>query len=93
MKIHEDLVFDKSSGEIVGFVDAGDFNNKMRLLEEQCNGNDHDVIATHMLTLMIRGIFIKLNFPYAQFPTSGDYRKLAFIIIMITQLHSQVHRE
>ena len=47
MKIHEDLVFDKSSGEIVGFVDTGDFNNKMRLLEEQCNGNDYDVIATH----------------------------------------------
>ena len=47
MKIHEDLVFDKSSGEIVGFVDTGDLNNKMRLLEEQCNGNDYDVIATH----------------------------------------------
>ena len=70
MKIHEDLVFDRD-GEIVGFVDTGDFNNKLRLLEERCNGSDTDEIATHMLTLMVRGIFIKLNFPYAQFPTSG----------------------
>lgn len=72
MKIHEDLVFD-GSGKVIGFVDTGDFNNRIRLLEQRCKGSEHDEIATHMLTLMIRGIFIRLNFPYAQFPTSGDY--------------------
>lgn len=70
MKIHADLVFDKS-GEIIGFVDTGDCNNKIRSLENLCKGNKYDNIATHMLTLMVRGLFIRLNFPYAQFPTSG----------------------
>ena len=72
MKIHQDLVFDKS-GEIIGFVDTGDVNNKIRSLENFCNGESHDTIASHMLTLMVRGIFIRLDFPYAQFPTSGTY--------------------
>ena len=67
MKIHEDIVFDKS-GEVIGYVDTGDFNNKLRQFENRCKT---DVIATHMLTLMIRGIFFKLQFPYAQFPTEG----------------------
>ncbi len=73
MKIHEDLVFDRS-GEVVGFVDTGDCNNKIRALELQCNGSDHDQIATHMLTLMVRGICMRLNFPYVQFPTAGSQR-------------------
>ena len=38
MKIHQDLVFDKS-GEIIGFVDTGDVNNKIRSLENFCNGD------------------------------------------------------
>ena len=28
-------------------------------------------LATHMLTLMVRGIFINLEYPYASFPTTG----------------------
>lgn len=70
MKIHEDLVFD-TSGEIIGYVNTGDFNNKLRGFEHRCKGIETDELATHMLTLMIRGIFIKLQFPYAQFPTKG----------------------
>lgn len=65
MKIHEDLVFDKN-GKVVGFVDTGDFNNKIRQLEQRCGNNSQhtDEIATHMLTLMVRGICIKLNFSF-----------------------------
>lgn len=70
MKIHEDVVFDKS-GEIIGYVNTGDFNNKLREFELCCKGEKTDEIATHVLTLMIRGIFIKMQFPYAQFPTAG----------------------
>ena len=46
-------------------------NNKIRALENFCKGESHDTIATHMLTLMVRGLFFHLNFPYAQFPTAG----------------------
>lgn len=71
MKVHEDLVFEKS-GKVVGFVDTGEINNKLRSLEQSCKGVEHDEIATHVLTLMVRGIFMKLQFPYAQFPTTGE---------------------
>ena len=55
MKIHQDLVFDRS-GEIIGYVDTGDCNNKIRSLENLCKGKCHNTIATHMLTLMVRGL-------------------------------------
>ena len=70
VKIRSDLVFDRS-GSITGFVDMGDINNKIRALENFCKGESHDTIATHILTLMVRGLFFHLNFPYAQFPTAG----------------------
>lgn len=47
------------------------FNNKLRDFEQHCKGKKTDEIATHMLMLMIRGIFIKMQFPHAQFPTRG----------------------
>lgn len=70
MKVHEDLVFDRS-GTVIGFTDTGDINNKLRSLEQHCKGAELDEIATHMLTLMVLGIFVRLQFPYAQFPTTG----------------------
>ena len=71
MKVREDLVF-RRDGRVIGFVDTNDFNNKLRVLERQCNdGDDKEELATHILTLTVRGIFINLHFPYAQFPTTG----------------------
>ncbi len=72
MKVREDLVFDRS-GTVIGFTDTGDINNKLRSLEQCCKGAEQDEIATHMLTLMVLGIFFRLQFPYAQFPTTGAY--------------------
>ena len=76
MKIREDLVFDKHSCELVGFVNLGEINNVLTEFERQCKGETDAVfaesaVATHMLTFMVRGIFTKLEFPYAQFPTRG----------------------
>ena len=69
MKIREDLVFDKHSCELVGFVNLGEVNNILTEFERQCKGEtdvvNDDAIATHMLTFMVRGIFTKLEFPYA----------------------------
>ena len=75
MKIREDLVFDKHSCELVGFVNLGEINNVLKF-ERQCKGETDAVfaesaVATLMLTFMVRGIFTKLEFPYAQFPTRG----------------------
>lgn len=74
MKIREDLVFDKSTGEITGFIDYGEYSLDQRfvILKEQCiNQKLQDKkVATHMLTLMVRGIF-KCNFLLAHFSTQG----------------------
>ena len=75
MKIREDLVFDKSTGEVIGFIDYGEgsLDQNFVALREQCVKQrfDHSKVATHMLTLMVRGIFFKCDFPLAHFSTQG----------------------
>ena len=60
MKIREDLVFDKTTGQITGFVDYGgsSLNEYFVSLREQCKQQpglavDSATVATHMLTLML----------------------------------------
>lgn len=69
MKIKEDLVYDKHSGQLIGFMNIGDVNNQLLQLEQQCK---HETplpkLATHMLTFMVRGLLSSLDFPYASFP-------------------------
>ena len=40
-----------------------------------------DNVATHMLTFMVRGIFSNLEFPYAQFPTTGAVGHTLFTLV------------
>ena len=68
MKVKEGLVYNKHSGEMIGFTDLGDINNELLKLE---HSTDHPPIATHVLTLMVRGILFKMAFPYAHFATQG----------------------
>ena len=68
MKIKEGLVYNKQSGNVIGFTDLGDINNHLTQLE---NGYEHPSVATHVLVLMIHGAFFKLEFPYAHFGTEG----------------------
>ena len=73
MKVKESLVFDKHETEVVGFVDMGDVNNELADLERECSTTDqHPAIATHMLVLMVRGVFTGLRFPYAMQPVRGN---------------------
>ena len=76
MKIREDLVFDKHSCRLIGFVNLGDVNDSLDKFEQQCQNGERRVIseesvATHMLVFMIRGLFTNLEFVFAQFPTHG----------------------
>jgi len=66
MKIKEGLVYNKHSGKVIGFTDLGDINNELIQLEKGTD-SEHPLIATHVLVLMIHGIFFKLEFPYAHF--------------------------
>ena len=67
--IKEDLVYDKHEGTLVGFVNLGDTNNHLLQFEAALQGDSpqQQQLAKSMLVLMVRGLFSKLAFPYAQF--------------------------
>lgn len=75
MHIKEDLVFDKHSGKLIGFANLGEVNNHLIDLEQSIASQTTPKLAKTMLVFMVRGLFNKLQFPYAQFPAldlSGD---------------------
>uniref|UniRef100_A0A1X7VEP6 Transposable element P transposase-like RNase H domain-containing protein n=1 Tax=Amphimedon queenslandica TaxID=400682 RepID=A0A1X7VEP6_AMPQE len=75
MYIKEGLVYDKSTGKLVGYCDIGNINNHLLLLEKEYMGNDNSqtktVLAKTMMVLMVRGLFMDFEFPYASFPTGN----------------------
>ena len=72
MKIKENLIYDKFSGEIIGFTQLGEINNELLKLERDCKSDmDHPPLAKNLLVLMVRGIFFKLDFPYAHFASES----------------------
>ena len=65
MRIKEELVYNKHTSEVIGFIKLGDVNNQLSDLENACKSDkqhQHPAIATHMLTLMVRGLVTKLKF-------------------------------
>lgn len=76
MKIREDLVFDRN-GSVTGFVDIGKVNNDLKRLE--CTTDSVEEIASHMLTVMVRGVFTKLEHPIGHFSTNGIIHKCMIV--------------
>ena len=56
MKIEENLVYDKYSGELVGYVDLGDPDLNYSSFENS------EVLASHVMVFFIRGLESKLKF-------------------------------
>ena len=74
MRVKEDLVFDKHNGQVVGFVKLSDVDNQLSELESKYDTDQekpHPDIATHLLVLMVRGLFSHIKYPYAHFATTG----------------------
>lgn len=90
MKIKEDLVYDKYSGHIIGFTSLGDLSDIIKSLEQGCEEAVHPPLSKYILVLMVRGIFSRLEFPYAHFGTEGATADFLFPIIWeaIRQLES-----
>ncbi|XP_065673608.1 uncharacterized protein LOC136090694 [Hydra vulgaris] len=65
IRIQDNLVFDKSSGELIGYVDLGDPEINFSTFKDV---ND---LATHCLVYYIRGIACDLKFCLAYFATNG----------------------
>ena len=75
MKIKEGIVYEKHSNEVVGFVNLGEVINQLMEFERACNNQSEQAqmppIAKYINCLMVRGIFVNIKFPYAQFATDG----------------------
>ena len=65
MKIQENLVWDKHSGELIGFVDLGDININYATLENV------QKLATHVLVFLVKSVVNPLSYSFATFATDG----------------------
>ena len=65
MKIQENLVRNKHTGELIGYVDLGDPHLNYATLEKV------DYIATHILVFMLHSIINLFKFSLANFATTG----------------------
>ncbi len=78
MKIKEGLVYNKHSGEIMGFTSLGDINDDLLRLEQD---SELPKVAKQLLTIMVRGILFHLNFPYAHFASIGATGDVLFPLV------------
>lgn len=72
MYIREDLVYNKHTGALVGFVNLSDISNHLEEFEHSLEGgkdvvNSCPPLANSMLVIMVRVLFTKLRLAYAQF--------------------------
>ena len=72
MHIRQDIAFDKHTGEMIGFCNLGDVNEHLLQFERSLSESDDTSASENspktMMVFMVRGLFSKLQFPYAQFP-------------------------
>ena len=76
MYVKKDLVYNKITGELVGFVNLGDTNMHIQAFEraitsESSGSTANEPLASTMLGIMVRGLFPRLQYPYAYFPSSN----------------------
>ena len=79
IKVKESIVYDKHNSHVLGFVELNDVYDKLLQLED--SQDSHQPIATHILALMVRGVFSDLCFPVAHFPTKDICGDQLFSII------------
>lgn len=72
MHIRHDIVFDKHTGQMIGFANLGDINRHLIDFEQSIvnNTKQSPKFAKTMVVFMVRGLFSKLQFAFAQFPAS-----------------------
>ena len=81
VRVKEGIVYDKHNCRVVGFVDLGEVNNALLSFERSAHQNSDFPMAKHILMFFVRGIFIGLKFPYAQFPTRDLSAEVLYPIV------------
>ena len=80
IKVKSDLVYDKHTGELIGYLDLNKFGNTLNDLENEME-KKQPKMATHILVIMVRGIANRLKFPLAAFATDGITADLLYGIM------------
>ncbi len=68
MYIREDLVYNKHTGQLIGFVNLGDINSNLLYFERQVRMDldaDKMPLAKTMMFFMVKSLFRPFRFPYA----------------------------
>ena len=65
MKIQENIVWDKHSGELIGFFDLGDININYATLENV------QKLATQVLVFLVKSVMNPLSYSFATLATDG----------------------
>lgn len=82
MKVKEDLIYDKYSGHLIGFVSLGEVNDLLLNMGQKCTDNSqHPPVSKHIFVLMVRGLFFKFEFPYAHFGARDLSADMIFPIV------------
>ena len=66
MLMKEDLVYDKHSGQFIGFVNLGEINNHLLEVERSLAADSsptHSPLANTMMTFMVRACFLPYSIP------------------------------
>ena len=79
MYIKEGLVYDKHKGNFIGFCNLGSINQHLTAYEDAINkSHEAPAIAKTITVFMVRGLFTKLQFAYAQFPGNSVNGEMLF---------------
>ena len=86
MKIQANLVFDKVSGDLVGFIDLGDPMTNFASLSNE----DEDPIASHTLAFLVRGLCTDLKHIIA-YCTSYQIMPLFWRTVAVLEVSLNLH--
>ncbi|CAC5374861.1 THAP9 [Mytilus coruscus] len=81
IQVKSELVYDKYSGELIGYCNLDKVGNQMMELDKSIKGTEHSDIAKYMLVVMVRGVTCDLRFPLAGFPTTSITADFLYPII------------
>lgn len=69
IKVKSELVYDKNSGELIGYCNLDKVGNQIMEFEKCSNTDCESDVAKFMLVVMVRGITTDLKFTLAGFAT------------------------
>ena len=90
VKVKEDLVYNKYSGELIGYCNLDNIGNAVMDLEKIILSRE-SVTAKFVLVLMVRGIATTLKFPLAAFATQNISSDLLFPILWSAIFLLEIH--